>query len=264
MTNLLKEICARTAIDIATRKQITSQSVLQERAKQASPPRGFIKALAQKQAQKHIGLIAEIKKASPSRGLIRDDFNPAQHARDYEAGGATCLSVLTDTPYFHGSLDDLEQARAACSLPVIRKDFIIDVYQVIQARAHHADCVLLIMASLSDDQAKELEHAARELGLDVLVEVHDADEMERALIHLKTPLIGINNRNLSSLAIDLNTSLTLRPMLPVDKIPVCESGIRTHDDIARMMDADIHCFLVGESLMLQRNITHATQQLLTR
>lgn len=262
MNDLLKEICARSAADVATRKQTVSQSELEQRVKHASVPRGFINALAKKHQQQEIGLITEIKKASPSKGLIRADFNPAEHACDYESGGATCLSVLTDTPYFQGSLSDLEQARAACTLPVIRKDFMIDVYQVTEARAHGADCILLIMAALSNAQAKELEHAAHAIGLDVLAEVHDADEMERALTHLQTPLIGINNRNLSTLEIDLATSLTLRPMLPVDKIPVCESGIRTHDDIRRMTDADIHCFLIGESLMLQRNITQATRQLL--
>lgn len=262
MKNLLTDICTRTAMDVAARKQSISQSALEERAQHASPPRGFIEMLRRKHQDQHIGLIAEIKQASPSRGLIRDDFNPAQHARDYESGGATCLSVLTDAPYFQGSLDDLEQARTACTLPVIRKDFMIDDYQIVEARAHNADCVLLIMAALSDAQAQELEHAAHALGLDVLAEVHDENEMERVLTHLTTPLIGINNRNLSTLEIDLNTSLALRPMLPVDKIPVCESGIRTPADIRRMMDANIHCFLVGESLMLQRNITKATQQLL--
>lgn len=258
MTDILAEICAKKREHIAQCKASISESALAERAKHFVPPRGFIKALK----AKHPALIAEIKRASPSRGIIRDDFQPENIAKAYAQGGAACLSVLTDAPYFQGHNDFLGEAHLACDLPILRKDFMLDSYQVTEARAIGADCILLIMAALSDAQAQELEQAALGLGMDVLIEVHDEAELERALTHLKSPLIGVNNRNLKTLKIDLNTSIRLRAQIPDDYVMVCESGIHSHGDITAMQAANIHCFLVGESLMLQRNIMQATQQLL--
>lgn len=259
MADILAEICDVKREHIASCKALVREEELAQRARgYASPPRGFLAALKAKKP----ALIAEIKRASPSRGLIRDDFDAAAIAKAYAAGGAACLSVLTDAPYFQGHNDFLQQARAACSLPVLRKDFMLDAYQVTEARAIGADCILLIMAALSDAQASELEDAAFSWGMDVLVEVHDAYELDRTLTHLKSPLIGINNRNLKTLEIDLNTSISLRSQIPDNVTIVCESGIKTHADIVHMQASNIHCFLVGESLMLQRNITLATEQLL--
>lgn len=262
MHDVLQEICEKKHTHVAVQKQRMSHANLLEIIHQNSPPRGFASALFKKTDAKQIGLIAEIKKASPSRGIIRTDFNPEQLALSYEKGGATCLSVLTDTPYFQGDDTYLRLARNQVRLPVLRKDFMVDAYQIAESRALGADAILLIMAALSDMQAQEFEHAATELEMDTLIEVHDEYELERALTHLKSPLIGINNRNLKTLKVDLSTSVRLRAHIPANRLVICESGIATHADITLMTSHDIHCFLVGESLMLQENVTRATQSLL--
>jgi indole-3-glycerol phosphate synthase len=260
--NKLQEICAKKREHIDVQKSKTSIAELEIRAKGAEAPRGFAHALQRASKGDGIGIIAEVKKASPSKGLIRADFAPPVIARAYQAGGATCLSVLTDAPYFLGEDSFLIAARGAVTLPVLRKDFMLDSYQVIESRALGADCILLIMAALSDEQAKELEAAAFEQGMDVLVEVHDEAELERALTHLKSPLIGINNRNLKTLEVDLATSEQLAPRIPAERIRICESGIATPKDIARMKAVGMQCFLVGESLMRQPDVATATRALL--
>ena len=262
MRDTLAEICAKKREHIASQKRDIPEAMLYERALHVTPPRGFHTALKKRIHTGGVGLIAEVKKASPSKGVIREDFDPATIAAAYEAGGATCLSVLTDTPYFQGDDAYLIAARAAVSLPVLRKDFMLDAYQVFESRSLGADCILLIMAALEDEQARTLETLARDLGMDVLVEVHDAAELERALTHLQSRLIGINNRNLKTLEVNLDTSEQLRAQIPQDYTLVCESGIATHADITRMQRSNIHSFLVGESLMRQADITAATRQLL--
>ena len=261
MTDTLAAILADKALHVEACKARAPIADVEARAAAASPPRGFAAALKAARAASRFGLIAEIKKASPSRGLIRDDFDPATLARAYAAGGATCLSVLTDVPWFQGDDAYLLAARAAVTLPCLRKDFMIDPYQVVEARALGADCILLIMAALSDAQAAELESVAQALDMDVLVEVHDAPERDRAL-RLKSRLLGVNNRNLKTLKVDIATSIELSTGLPDDYLLVGESGLKTHADLLRLSQAGINSFLVGESLMLEADVTHATQRLL--
>lgn len=259
--DVLARICADTRAEVARRKSEQSTEAMRAAAAQADAPRGFGHCLKQATAQGGFGLIAEIKKASPSGGLIRQDFDPASLAKAYEAGGATCLSVLTDEKYFQGSPADLKAARAAVELPVLRKDFILDEWQVYESRAMGADCVLLIMAALTDTQARDLEALARGLDMDVLVEVHDQRELERAL-GLETSLIGINNRNLKTLRTDLSITEALAPMVPAERFVVAESGMRTHADLKRLAAVGAQCFLVGEFLMRQPDVTLAVRQLL--
>jgi indole-3-glycerol phosphate synthase len=262
MSDVLTEICDAKRKYVAQRKALMSEQFLFQLMRNGELPRGFQKALQEKVQQGYFGLIAEIKKASPSKGVIREDFFPPALARNYRDGGAACLSVLTDMPYFQGHDNYLLLARESVELPVLRKDFILDPYQVLESRAVGADCILLIMAALEPAQAAELEAAALELGMDVLVEVHDERELEQALSHLKSTLIGINNRNLKTLQVDLATSETLAPKVPADVLCVCESGISTHADLQRMKKAGISCFLVGESLMREADVTRATRRLL--
>lgn len=260
MTDMLTEICDTKRNEVAARKAATSVSELSAHAAQQTPPRGFEAALRAKAATGY-ALIAEIKKASPSKGLIRADFSPADHARAYQAGGATCLSVLTDAPYFQGHEDYLIEARAACTLPIIRKDFMVDPWQCLEARAIGADAILIIAACLSDNQMAEIEAAAREQGMDALVEVHNEEEMARAH-YLKSRLIGINNRDLKRFVTDLSTTERLAPLAPAGTLLVSESGINLHADLLRLETCGARTFLVGESLMRQTDVEAATRTLL--
>jgi indole-3-glycerol phosphate synthase len=261
MSDLLERICADKLAAVADAMKSHPLSDVEFRATQQPPPRGFIAALERAVAAKRYGVIAEIKRASPSRGVIRADFNPPSLAQAYERGGATCLSVLTDEPYFQGLPEHLGMARRAVSLPILRKDFMLDPYQVIEARAMGADAILLIMAALSDPQAAELEDVAIVYGMDVLIEIHDRAELDRAL-QLSSRLIGINNRNLNTLEVSLETTEQLAPLLPPGRIAVSESGLATPADLARMAQAGARCFLVGEALMKQTDVEAATRALL--
>ena len=261
MSDILNKICATKFEEVAARSAQQSLATVRASAEaKRGDHRDFVAAIRSKHQQQLAAVIAEVKKASPSKGVIRADFDPAAIARSYEAAGAACLSVLTDAPYFQGHEDYLIAARAACNLPVLRKDFMVDPYQIYEARAIGADCILLIAAALSLSQMQDFEALSHELGMAVLVEVHDAIELEAAL-QLNTPLVGVNNRNLRTFEVNLDTTLQLLPMIGKDRIAVTESGIVTRDDVQRMRDHEVHTFLVGEAFMRESDPGAALQQL---
>ncbi|MHA6495492.1 indole-3-glycerol phosphate synthase TrpC [Pseudomonas borbori] len=250
---VLEKILARKVEEVAARRAVVALDEVERLARAADAPRGFAQALLRQAGLKQPAVIAEIKKASPSKGVLREHFVPAEIARSYQAGGATCLSVLTDVDFFQGADSYLQEARAACSLPVIRKDFMIDPYQIIEARALGADCILLIVSALDDGLMAELAATAKAFDLDVLVEVHDGAELERALKTLDTPLLGINNRNLHSFDVSLETTLDLLPRIPRDRLVVTESGILNRADVELMEISQVYAFLVGEAFMRAEN-----------
>lgn len=260
MSDILEKILAVKREEITVLKKLRSESDLLAEANARKDVRGFANALRECINAKQNAVIAEVKKASPSKGIIRENFNPAEIAMSYAAHGATCLSILTDKQFFQGSPDYLRQARAACSLPVLRKDFMIDPYQVINARAMGADCILLIVSALSDAQLKELEETSFSLGMDVLIEVHDGAELERAL-NLKSPLIGINNRNLRTFEVDLKNTIDLIKSVPKNRMLITESGIHTRDDVIHMNNHQVYGFLVGEAFMREDNPGEALERL---
>lgn len=266
MSDILQKILARKAEEVAERRTRVPQAELAARCRDTGPTRGFAAALERRVAAGRAAVIAEVKKASPSKGLIRSDFDPAQIAKSYETGGAACLSVLTDVDFFQGADAYLQSARSACSLPVLRKDFLLDAYQVYEARALGADCILLIAAALEDAPLRELAALARSIGLDVLVEVHDEAELDRALALPSDAglILGVNNRNLRSFEVSLDTTILLKARLPADRWLVTESGIHAPEDVRKMRDAGVHAFLVGEAFMRAADPGAALAQLFAR
>jgi indole-3-glycerol phosphate synthase len=260
MSDILKKILETKKTEVATARQMRSEAEVLREAQSRKDLRGFINALESKIEQGKPAVIAEVKKASPSKGVIREDFNPANIASSYAAHGAACLSVLTDVQYFQGSYDYLRQARAACSLPILRKDFMIDPYQIAHSRALGADCILLIVAALSRTQLLELESLALELGMDVLVEVHDRDELEIAL-QMQSKLLGINNRNLRTFEVSLQNTIDMLPLIPEDRLVVTESAIHTRADVELMRSHNVNAFLVGERFMRAEEPGQALEEL---
>ena len=259
--SILDEIAAYKREEVVASKSVVSLAEIEARAQLAEPPRGFLGALNKARDERRFGLIAELKKASPSKGLIRADFDPPTLARAYERGGATCISVLTDGPSFQGSLEYLKQARSATNLPVLRKDFMIDPYQIVESRAWGADCILIIMAMLDDSAARSLLAVAKQWNMDALVEVHDRVELERALA-IGAEMVGINNRDLNSFETDLNVTLRLASHIPKGTLVVAESGIRTPEDLQRLAKVDVRAFLIGESLMRESDVASATSRMI--